>query len=41
MTSYLDIHYEHYLLHAELSYLIACVNDILFVMYIIINMMPL
>ena len=41
MTSYLDIHYEHYLHNAELSYLIASVNDILIVMYIIIDMMPL
>ena len=41
MTSYLDIHYKHYLLNAELLYLIACVNDILFVMYIIIDIMPL
>ena len=41
MTSYLDIHYEHYLCNVELLYLIACVNDLLIVMYIIFHMMPL
>ena len=35
------MHYEHNLCNAELSYLMVQVNDILFVMYIIIDMMLL
>ena len=41
MTSYLDIHYEHELHNAKLLYLFAHVNDIVIVVYIIIDIMPL
>ena len=41
MTSYLDIYYKHELCNVELSYLFACVNDIVIVMYIIFDIMPL
>ena len=41
MASYLDVLYKHNLHNVELSYLMARVKDILFVMYIIIDMIPL
>ena len=41
MTLHLDIHYKHYLRNVELLYLIAHVNDLLIVVYIIFYMMPL